>query len=315
MNPLVSVIVPNYNHSVYLKQRLDSILCQTYQNFELIILDDCSTDNSKEIIDSYKDNSKISKIIFNHENSGNTFKQWEKGLEIANGEYIWIAESDDWCEPVLLETLVSGLLNNKQCSVAYAQSYAITNPNIIDWRSNHQKLFDYVNGLEYIKENMLFINSIFNASMALFKKEYYLKISNRYTSFKFCGDWFFWIELAQKGDVFISGRLLNYFRRHDQDVTGKANACGYNFIEELGILKILKNKNIINGQQYKSALLFKYFRYFIDKNKFNKNIRLEIEQAFYWNENKSYKYFLKRAINISRLKNKAGMFFNYFIKA
>jgi len=50
--PKVSVIVPNYNHAPYLKQRIDSILAQSYQDFELILLDDCSTDNSREMLDN-----------------------------------------------------------------------------------------------------------------------------------------------------------------------------------------------------------------------------------------------------------------------
>ena len=59
MNPKVSVIVPNYNHSRYLNVRIDSILSQTFQDFELIILDDCSTDNSKEIIDAYSNDNHV----------------------------------------------------------------------------------------------------------------------------------------------------------------------------------------------------------------------------------------------------------------
>ena len=97
-NPLVSVIVPNYCHSMYLDERILSILNQTYNNFELIILDDCSPDNgaSKSVIEKYRDNSHISQIIFNEKNSGSTFKQWEKGINLAKGEFIWIAESDDY---------------------------------------------------------------------------------------------------------------------------------------------------------------------------------------------------------------------------
>src|ERR1700742_1367615 len=104
----VSVIVPNYNHSRYLNQRIDSVLSQTYQDFELIILDDCSTDDSRKIIKQYQEHPKVSHIVFNETNSGTTFKQWKKGIELAKGKYIWIAESDDWCEPNLLETLVGG---------------------------------------------------------------------------------------------------------------------------------------------------------------------------------------------------------------
>ncbi len=72
-DPFVSVILPNYNHAKYLPQRIESILNQTYQNFELIILDDCSSDNSREVIERYKDNPRISKIIFNEKNSGSRF--------------------------------------------------------------------------------------------------------------------------------------------------------------------------------------------------------------------------------------------------
>ena len=93
--PLISIIIPNYNHALYLKQRIDSVLNQTFQDFELIILDDCSTDNSREIIERYRGNPKITQIIYNKKNSGGVFKQWIKGIEKVKGEYVWIAERDD----------------------------------------------------------------------------------------------------------------------------------------------------------------------------------------------------------------------------
>ena len=105
--PLVSVIVPNYNHAPYLRQRLDSIFNQTYKNFEVIILDDCSTDNSKEIIEEYRNRPQFSHVVYNEINSGSPFKQWAKGFELAQGEYIWIAESDDWAELNFLEELIT----------------------------------------------------------------------------------------------------------------------------------------------------------------------------------------------------------------
>ncbi len=68
--PTVSVIVPNYNHASFLKQRINSILEQTYQDFELILLDDCSTDNSREILEQYRSNPHVSHIAHNEINSG-----------------------------------------------------------------------------------------------------------------------------------------------------------------------------------------------------------------------------------------------------
>ncbi len=95
MNPSVSVIIPNYNHAPFLKERIDSVINQHYDNFEVIILDDCSKDNSREVIEQYRNHPKVKHIIYNEANSGSTFIQWHKGFRLAEGEYIWIAESDD----------------------------------------------------------------------------------------------------------------------------------------------------------------------------------------------------------------------------
>ena len=108
----VSVIVPNYNHAAFLHDRISSILNQSYQNFELIILDDCSTDNSLAIIEQFKEEKAVSHVILNTKNSGSTFKQWEKGLNLAKGEYIWIAESDDFADRQFLERAVEILDEN-----------------------------------------------------------------------------------------------------------------------------------------------------------------------------------------------------------
>lgn len=97
MSNLVSVIVPNYNHAQYLDIRLKSILAQTYTDFEIIILDDNSIDNSKEIIKRYEKDVHISHIICNKTNSGSPFIQWNRGFQYAKGDLIWIAESDDCC--------------------------------------------------------------------------------------------------------------------------------------------------------------------------------------------------------------------------
>lgn len=103
--PLVSIIVPNYNHAKFLNQRLDSIFNQTFKDFEVIFLDDKSPDNSVGILNSYQDD-RITHRVYNTTNSGSPFKQWKKGLELAKGDLIWIAESDDFADITFLEKML-----------------------------------------------------------------------------------------------------------------------------------------------------------------------------------------------------------------
>src|SRR4029077_11316800 len=104
--PKVSVVVPTYNHSRFLRKRINSVLQQTFQDFEVILLDDCSTDDSRSILSSYTGDPRV-RNEFNDVNSGSTFKQWNKGVRLARGEYVWISESDDYAAPRFLERLVA----------------------------------------------------------------------------------------------------------------------------------------------------------------------------------------------------------------
>src|ERR1700722_7016247 len=129
--PKVSVVVPNYNHARYLRRRIDSILQQSYQDFELILLDDCSPDNSREILTSYVDDPRV-RIEFNTTNSGSTFKQWNKGVRLAHGEYVWIAESDDYADARLLERLVGILESEPEVVFAYCRSWQVSAADVLD---------------------------------------------------------------------------------------------------------------------------------------------------------------------------------------
>jgi glycosyltransferase involved in cell wall biosynthesis len=312
--PKVSVIIPNYNHAPYLTQRVDSVLAQTYQDFELIILDDRSADNSKQIIEQYREHPKVSHIVFNEINSGGPFYQWKKGIELAAGEYIWIAESDDWCEPTLLETLVQSLDDNRGCVLAYVQTHTINDGNIILQTSAHNKLAEYIHGKKYIAQYLTAHCSIWNASMLIFRKAQYSNISQRFTTFKMSGDWLFYIEMAKQGDVFISGKVLNYFRKHDKDVSGKMYSTGNNYLEELQILKILKNDGIITEAEFKVHLLEKYIRFRVFKYQFAHDVKAAIKAAFYNDGVKSYKVFLQLNGRLSLLKIRINRRLNMLFK-
>ena len=123
-NPKISVVVPNYNHARFLPKRIDSILGQTLQDFELILLDDCSTDASRSILDKYADNPKV-RTEFNAVNSGSPFTQWSKGVRLARGQYVWIAESDDYADERFLERLTRFLRATKKSRSPFADHGAL----------------------------------------------------------------------------------------------------------------------------------------------------------------------------------------------
>ena len=93
--PKVSIIIPNYNHATFLERRIEGVLNQSYKDWELIILDDASTDDSRSIIERFAQKHPPIQTVFNQKNSGGPFPQWNRGAEMAKGDYLWFAESDD----------------------------------------------------------------------------------------------------------------------------------------------------------------------------------------------------------------------------
>ena len=221
--PFVSVIVPNYNHARFLTERIDSILQQDYQDYELILLDDKSTDNSAEVLASYATHPKVSHLIVNDVNSGSPFIQWQKGLELAQGEYIWLAESDDVAAPDFLSTLSACAKSQPDIALAFARSYRIdehgNNQGFNAWGEVIEPSrweSPFVNdGDNEIANFLIHRNTIPNASAVLFKKALGLKHISDIVDFRYCGDWLFWILLASHGNVAYRPDTFNYFRRYD----------------------------------------------------------------------------------------------------
>lgn len=250
---LVSVIIPNYCHARYLDERIQSVLNQTYSNFELIILDDCSPDNgaSKSVIEKYRSNSHVSHILYNQANSGSTFIQWNKGFSLAKGEYIWIAESDDSCDDKLLESLVALLDKNPEASVAFCKSVAFNEGGL--WMPiGYQGEENFViNGDRFIHDGMRSGTGILNASSAILRKDKLLKIKELYRNFKGSGDRMFWIEMAEQGEVAYASEGLNKFRLHKKNSTKKFGDTGTNQREDKVILDYLLQKSYITSKEYK----------------------------------------------------------------
>jgi len=214
---LVSVIVPNYNHKYFLRERLESVLNQTYSNFEVILLDDGSSDGSQSILNEYKKNGKVTCCIYNRENSGSPFKQWKRGVKESKGEYIWIAESDDLSEVTFLESLMSAA--NDKLGLIYCKSTTIDehgevlNNNYFPERMNPIKWKkDFIaRGDKELADWHIYINTIPNASACIFKKEL-ADFDEKLFSMKYAGDWLFWARIMKKTNVRFISDSLNYWR-------------------------------------------------------------------------------------------------------
>lgn len=230
-NPKVSIIVPNYNHAPYLDRRLQSIYSQTYQNVEVILLDDCSNDESQEILKGYYNQyPEKTQIIFNTTNSGGVFFQWEKGLRLASGELVWIAESDDWCGHNFLEEMVP-FFDNEAVRLAYCKTLFMNADGAEQIWSISDYLFDIDPTLweapfvktahQLVNEGWAIKNIIPNVGSAVFRNpgEIDLLKDEQWKGMRICGDWVFYLHIIRGGLVGYSPKAINYFRIHHNNTS------------------------------------------------------------------------------------------------
>lgn len=293
--PKISVIVPNYNHSKYLDQRIESILSQTYQDFEIILLDDFSTDDSLQVLNKYKDHPKVSNFIVNKVNSGSVFYQWNKGVFYAKGDFIWIAESDDIASPDFLENLIVKLLSDKKIGIAFCQSYKINSCGEIygNWlnhtKEDEQNIFlnsFEMNGDVFIKRFMIEQNSIPNASGVVFRKCLFQSIDGAPINLKTIGDWSAYVKMLATSNVYFCHKELNYFRMHENSCVAissksdlRANIILMHFYMYDELCKFFWNRNAQISACFKKKKIVAASRFFLNCIS-NKNYKLLIDNFF-----------------------------------
>lgn len=288
MKPKFSIILPNYNHARFLQQRIESILDQTNRDWELIILDDNSTDRSLDVINRYRNHPQVSHVIINNENSGSTFIQWQRGISLAKGEYIWIAESDDMASEKFLETFTEILDQDKNIEIAFCSSDIIDergdliNRDIDIKTKNDFREYSIFNSRTFINKHMLFNNQMYNASGIVFKKNLWDRIDKGFISLKLCGDWICWLSMLSKTEnvIWVQSKL-NKFRQHQNKVTTKSVNNGLIYFERMDVLRYLIN-NCNISTIIKRAIIC-HNNHLIKKSDLNYKLKQDILE--YWRNN------------------------------
>lgn len=225
--PRVSVVIPNYNHARYLPARIESVLRQSFQDFDVLILDDASTDDSHQVIKRYVGG----RVRFhpNERNSGSTFAQWNKGFLETTGEYVWIAESDDEADPRFLEKLVAMLDAHRSASFAFCQATLIDEHSVpfgsaLPVKGDEGRPTRYAADFfergeielrRYLQWQMA---PVPNASSALFNRRNVVAAGQADASYRIGGDFHFYTRLLQIGDVCYVADPLNLYRHHGRSV-------------------------------------------------------------------------------------------------
>lgn len=244
----ISVVVPNYNYERYLPERLSSILQQDYPIFEILFLDDQSQDGSIEVAREILATQPIDyRIIRNEENSGSVFKQWKKGVDLAQGTHIWIAEADDSCSGHFLSEARKGF-RTPGVVLSYCESLQIDENGhllannyqayVSDVDPKHWLTPFVMDGDKEVAQSFSIKNVIPNVSGVLFDAPQLRSVLDerlqQIQSYRVAGDWLVYVLLLKHGRIAFSPVPANAHRRHQQGVTlGSFNEAQLKEIREI----------------------------------------------------------------------------------
>ena len=224
--PKVSVIVPCFNHAAYLTDRLDSIFAQDYPNQEVILLDDASTDGSQAILQRYAKRPEVAHCVLNTSNSGSVFRQWKRGLQLATGDLVWIAESDDYCDSNFLQEVLHCFSNpagstglcahhlrawHATCRGLEFRGEILSDLGLSLWSAPFTMAAHSLVKLAWCRKNVLP-----NVSAAVFRHPGVLSLLDdpQWQALRACGDWLFYLHLVRGGLVGYTPKATNFYRQH-----------------------------------------------------------------------------------------------------
>lgn len=237
MNPKVSVIIPTYNRSEFIKKSVDSVIEQTFKDFELIIIDDGSKDKTSEIISGYK--NKV--IYFYQENKGPAAAR-NKGIALSKGLYIAFLDSDDTWDKNKLQIQIRQMENNPEFPISHTQEIWYRNGKILNQKNIHKKY----NG--YIFERCLPLCAV-GMSTIVAKKEIFEKVGFFDESLPCCEDYDLWLRASIKYPFLLIDKPLTQKDGGRKDQVSKIFAVGMDKFRIKSITKILKDTNLTPSQR------------------------------------------------------------------
>tara|TARA_Y100000591_G_scaffold247033_1_gene218094 strand:- start:1752 stop:2669 length:918 start_codon:yes stop_codon:yes gene_type:complete len=244
---LISVYITSFNKSIFISEAIESVLSQTLKPYELIIIDDASTDNSREIIDGYKNRyPDIIKVLYNEKNLGIS-RTRNKALEICSGDFVTFLDADDYFYPQKLE-FESNLLKNKNVDVVYSNfNYVNENNKVLGrfssdgdtpaqgniFRQTISKKYDVSSGNNYIYE--------------MFYKACINEVGNYDEKIKIWEDWDLRIRMSKIFNYAYCSKINSVYRKLDKGLHKSSYRMHYK--EKLKIIK--KNRHLLNDLSLK----------------------------------------------------------------
>lgn len=257
--PLVSIILPTFNREKLIKKSIGSVLSQTYKNFELVIIDDFSTDNTPKILFQYQRDDQRIKVIRNEKNIG-FVRSLNKGIKKAAGFYIARIDDDDfWCDKQKLEKQVNFLEGNLE--------YVLVGGGVIkiDERGKEIARFLFPKTDSKIRQMMLLSDPFVHSSI-LFKKKDWGVVNGYDENFDYSQDWDLWAKLGRLGKFY---NFQEYFVHYLQ---GPQNRCNKNIKRHLLLSIKLRRKHRKDYPNFYKAYLVGWGAYFFSFLPFQKKL-------------------------------------------
>jgi len=221
---LVSVVVASYNHAEFLDQRMQSLLAQTYPHIEILVIEDCSPDNSVEVLRRYEADPRVKLIL--REKNGGWVAVSNQGIDLVAGEYVLFANCDDACAPDMIERLVAAIQCQPTTGIAFCRSLLVDEGDKVigDDFAGREPAFrarcaedTLVTGAEM--NHFLFHSCVIpNLSAALMRREIFDRIGNFTSAYRANGDWDFFFRVAAHYDFAYVASPLNRFRQHETTI-------------------------------------------------------------------------------------------------
>ncbi len=205
--PLISIITPSYNQGKYIEETILSVINQTYRNIEYIIMDGCSTDETREVLEKYKDNNNIK--IYIEKDKGQT-DAINKGFKMAKGELVGWINSDDKLKPDCIQNIVEEYYKNKSASIFYGSiDFIDENGRKMKSKEIHEVDYNY----------LLNVNPDINQIGSFYNTEYVRNIGYLNETINFTMDYDLWLKLLKINKGIKLNKILGEFRMQSASKT------------------------------------------------------------------------------------------------